>query len=194
MPPKFIFLRHGEATHNVAYHKEGPSIFKSELYKDAKLTEEGIVQAKAAGETLSSLKIAAIWSSPLTRCIQTALEVFEEVDCDEIYLHDALLERQGNGYLMNERQAKFKLQKEYSFVKMQYLPDLAAVWFDHENSYALRQRMFMLVMLLADIYKDENESTHILLVGHSDAISTLTGRSLNYAEHVILSYQEILNL
>ena len=96
MSPRFIFLRHGEAEHNVAFHKEGASVFKEEAYRDAKLTAKGIEQAIEAAKALSSLKIEAIWSSPLTRCIQTAEEVFEEVDCDELYLHDNLLERLGN--------------------------------------------------------------------------------------------------
>ena len=193
MPPKFIFLRHGEATHNVAFHKEGASIFKDEKYKDAKLTDEGRFQAVAAGKALSDYKIEAIWCSPLTRCIQTAEEVFEEVDCNELVLHDNLLERQGNGYLMNQRRMKHELKEEYPYWKLQYLPDISAYWVLHENDYALRQRMFMLIMLLADIYKDEPESTHILLVGHSDAIQTLTGKSLKYAEYIVMSLDQILS-
>lgn len=192
MPPTFIFLRHGEATHNVAFHKDGSSVFKDETYKDAKLTDEGRLQAIAAAKALSDYKIEAIWSSPLTRCIQTAEEVFEEVDCNELVLHDNLLERQGNGHLVNQRKMKHELKDAFPIWKLQYLPDISAYWVHHENDYALRQRMFMLIMLLADLYKDENESTHILLVGHSDAIQTLTGKSLKNAEFVVMSLAEIL--
>lgn len=194
MPPKFIFLRHGEATHNVAFHKEGPSIFKNELYKDAPLTEKGILQAKTTGKALSGFKIEAIWCSPLTRCIQTAEEVFEEINCNQLYLHDNLLERQGNGQLINERKGKHRLRESFSLWKMDFLSDLPASWIESENNYALRQRMFMLIMLLTDIYKDEDESTHILLVGHSDAMNSLLGYSLKYAEYKIYTLDEILNL
>lgn len=192
MAPTFYFLRHGEATHNVAFHEKGAGIFKEEAYRDAPLTEKGKDQAHELAKSLAGKSFAAIWSSPLTRCIQTAEEVFEEVDCNELYLHDNLLERQGNGHLMNERKSKQELKADFCIWKNTYLADRPAVWISHENDYALRQRMFMLVMLLADIYKEETDP--ILLVGHADAIQALTGRSLKNAELCSFTLEELMAL
>jgi broad specificity phosphatase PhoE len=194
MPPTFTFVRHGEALHNVAFHLEGPSSFKDEKNRDARLTVKGVEQAMDVAKTLSSLKVVAIWSSPLTRCLQTAEEIFEELDTvtgNTLYVHDNLLERQGNGNLMNERRSKTELKKEFSIWDMKSLPDLPPCWANHESDYTLRQRMFMLIMLLTDIYSDCNEDSHILIVGHSDAIATLTGKHLNNAEYVSLTLKDI---
>lgn len=194
MPPKFIFLRHGEAEHNVAFHVEGNTVFSKLEYKDAPLTEKGIKQARDAAELLSTLTILDIWCSPLTRCMQTMEEVFEENDVNDIYLHDNLMERQGGGYVCNERKSKAEIKEKFPILKNEYIADLPAYWSTFENSYALRQRMFMLVMLLADLYKDEPETSHVLLVGHCDAIQTLIGKSLKNAEYVIMSLDEIINV
>jgi broad specificity phosphatase PhoE len=194
MPPTFTFVRHGEALHNLAWHLEGSSAFKDERNRDARLTVKGVEQVMDLANILSSLKIIGIWSSPLTRCLQTAEEIFEQVDglsAHDLYVHDNLLERQGNGHLMNERRAKTELKKEFGIWDMTSLADLPAVWIKHETDYALRQRMFMFIMLLTDIYSDCNEDSHLLIVGHSDAIATLTGKHLKNAEYVSLTLKDI---
>jgi broad specificity phosphatase PhoE len=78
-PPKFIFVRHGEAQHNVDFHVKGQAAFTDPANKDAPLTAEGIQQAKATANALETIPlILGIWSSPLTRAIQTAEEIFKE--------------------------------------------------------------------------------------------------------------------
>jgi broad specificity phosphatase PhoE len=194
MSPTFTFIRHGEALHNVAFHLEGSSAFKDDKNRDARLTVKGVEQAMDVAKTLSSLKVVGIWSSPLTRCLQTAEEIFEQVDGlsgHDLYVHDNLLERQGNGHLMNERRSKAELKKEFGIWDMSSLPDLPPFWANHESNYTLRQRMFMFIMLLTDIYSDYDESSHVLIVGHSDAITTLTGKHLNNAEYVSLTLKDI---
>lgn len=192
MPVKFIFLRHGEATHNVAFHVEGPSVFSKDEHKDAPLTQKGIGQAMEAGTALTSLKILDIWSSPLSRCIQTAEEVFEEINVSSLYLHDNLLERQGGGTPCNERKSKSQIKRDYPIWDVKHLPDLPAAWITCEDSYMLRERMYMFVLFLADLYKDASDSSHVLLVSHSDAIAALTGKVLKNAEYVVLTLAEIL--
>jgi broad specificity phosphatase PhoE len=193
MAPKFIFLRHGEALHNLDFHTRGSIAFTDEANRDAPLSLTGVKQAQKAADALSSLNIISIWSSPLTRCIQTAEEVFEEVNVQgsELYLYDNLLERLGNGHMINERKEKQVLKEKFPLWKRDYLPDKPCHWISHENDYALRQRMYMIVMLLADIYKEHTEEEHILIVGHSDAIATLTGRSLKNAEYAIFTLKEL---
>lgn len=192
--PKFIFVRHGEAEHNVAFHQVGESAFTDPKHKDAPLTEEGIKQARKTGEVLSEAgyKILDLWSSPLTRCIQTSLEIYEEVNLSELVLHDSLLERQGGGHICNDRKSTADLKKEYAFWNTLFLPTLPSLWIERENETSLQRRMLSFVLLLSDIYKNVAEDSYVLVVGHCDAIFSLTKKSLKNAEYVILSLDEIL--
>ena len=192
MPPKFIFVRHGEAQHNVAFREKGPPAFEDPANRDAPLTPTGIEQARATGKTLTPLKIAAIWSSPLKRCIQTAEEIYEEVDVNDLYLHDSLLECLGGNHVCNERMPKHALRKEFPIWKRDFLPELPAAWIGRETGEALYQRMLSFVMWLAHIYRDLDSDTHIVIVGHATAFGTLLGKKLNNAEHVITTLEEIL--
>ena len=192
MPPKFIFVRHGEAEHNVAFRENHDmSVFLKEQFTDAPLTQVGIQQAKETGKKLSSLNILDIWSSPLTRCIHTADEIFEETSAQKLYLHDNLLERLGGGHVCNSRKSKTELKKTHTLWNTKYLAETPVTWIERENEYALRQRMFMLITLLTDIYKDSPDDSHIVIVGHADAIYSLIGKLLTNAQYIILSVQEI---
>ncbi len=190
--PKFIFVRHGEAEHNVAFHEVGAAAFTDTKYRDAPLTQKGIEQAKATGQALAELPILDIWSSPLTRCIQTAEEIYEEVNVRDLYLHDSLLERLGGGHACNERKQLSELKKSYGLWSMEFLPDLPPFWSTRENHISLQRRMLSFVLLLARLYRDVPEGAHVLIVGHSDAISQLIRRPIKNAEHVVMTLEEIL--
>jgi broad specificity phosphatase PhoE len=194
MPPKFLFIRHGEATHNVAFHQtKDDSVFIKPEFTDAPLTEIGIRQAQVTAQAITHHRILDIWCSPLTRAIQTAEEIFEEVNCGQLYLHDNLLELLGGGHVCNYRKDKSKLKKIYSYWNTALLPEFPPLWVEAEPTSAVRTRMLMLVLYLADLYKDAPESSHIVLVSHGNAINCLTGKTLKNAEYVILSLEEILN-
>ncbi|XP_024400430.1 phosphoglycerate mutase-like protein [Physcomitrium patens] len=78
---KVIYLvRHGQATHNKA-RLESPddSVYKSEAYFDAPLTDLGWYQAQYLREHVTltgAIKPQLVVTSPLSRCIQTAIGVF----------------------------------------------------------------------------------------------------------------------
>lgn len=191
MPPKFIFIRHGEAEHNVAFHQFGETVFKDEQYRDAPLTENGIKQAQELAKQLESYKILDAWCSPLKRCRQTTEELFEELCINKIYLHDCLLERQGRGYVCNERKSKEELHESSYLFDASFLPDKPAEWNEMESSTVLLQRTKMLVLQLADMYKNVDESYHILIVGHGDALGSLLNKSLKNAEFVVMGVDEL---
>lgn len=193
MAPKFIFLRHGEAEHNVAFHKYGASIFTDTKYEDAPLTENGLKQAVEVGKDLSSFKILDVWCSPLTRALQTAEEVFEFVNVQDMYVHDSLIEHQGGGYVCNTRKPRGQIKKNHPLFNVKSIPELPSLWVEPENKYVLYQRLFMFMKLLENVYKDEDSDSYVLIVGHGDAFRSLIGKSLKNAEFVILSLEEILH-
>ena len=196
MPLKFILIRHAEATHNVAFNESNkdPSVFYKQEHKDAKLTEKGKTQANNLAKELAEKfpSISAIWSSSLQRSIQTADEIFEETNATEYYIHDNLIERQTPGYYFNYRTEKSKLKEQYGHINMEFIPELSALWTIQENEYALRSRMYMIIMLLLDLYKNINKT--IIIVGHADAIYTLTGKNLKNAEYIEMTEEEIRQL
>lgn len=195
MAPTFIFIRHGEAEHNVAYHTEGVSAFSKELYRDALLTTKGVEQARTAAAQIIEkvgMDFLDIWCSPLSRCIQTGEELFEELNCCDLYLHDNLLECQGGNNLCNERRTKKEIKKLHGAWKTTYIAENGPVWIEYENPYSLRTRMLMFVLFLAHLYKDNTDKEYVLVVSHKDAIAALTGKHLTNAEFLVMKMDEIL--
>lgn len=190
--PKFIFVRHGEATHNVAFHKDGEKVFSDPQYKDASLTPTGIEQAIQTGKALANLRILDAWSSPLTRCIQTAQEIYEEANMQSMYLHDSLMECQGGGQACNERKRASEIKKEFSFWNTDFLPEFPPLWLERENATSLNRRMLAFILLLSELYKNASEDSHVLIVSHSIAMTYLTHKAVKNGEYIIMSLQEIL--
>ena len=191
MAPKFIFMRHGEAEHNVAFHEVGQSAFTDPKYQDAVLTKKGIEQAREAANRLLEYKILDLWSSPLTRALQTSEELFEELNINTMYIHDNLLERQGGGHICNRRATKRVLEKKFFSFNTMFLPDFPPDWIDRESETALVQRLRMFIFQLSDLYKDISEEKHILIVGHGDALGALTGKPFQNAEFVVMTLEEL---
>jgi broad specificity phosphatase PhoE len=191
---QFVFLRHGEATHNKAFHEENQnemSVFTNEEFRDAPLTPLGIEQAQAVGKKLVKEfgmdGWNAMWCSPLARAIQTANEIYEEINFNEMFLHDNLIEMQIEKYVCNHRLTRDELDtKFYKMWNTKNLADIQSVWNRSENSYAVRQRMWMLCALLSDIYKDES-NPRILIVSHANAIQELTGKYLKNCEYCVVN-------
>jgi broad specificity phosphatase PhoE len=191
---QFVFLRHGEATHNEAFHRKNENeteVFTNKEFRDAPLTPLGIEQAQAVGEKLVKEfgmdGWTAIWCSPLTRAIQTADEIYEEINVHEMVLHDNLLEMQIEKYVCNHRLTRDELDKKfYKIWDTKNLADIQSVWNRSENSYAVRQRMWMLCALLSDIYKDK-PNPRILIVSHANAIQELTGKYLKNCEYCVVN-------
>ncbi|MEM7225105.1 MAG: histidine phosphatase family protein [Pseudomonadota bacterium] len=70
-----ILVRHGQSHFNVHFHvtREDPGLV------DPGLTEDGVLQAKAAAETLRDEDIGRILASPYTRTLETASIIAESL-------------------------------------------------------------------------------------------------------------------
>jgi broad specificity phosphatase PhoE len=190
---QFVFLRHGEATHNKAFHQENEnetSIFTNEEFRDAPLTRLGIEQARAVGEKLVKEfgmdGWTAVWCSPLTRAVQTANEIYEEINVYTTVLHDNLIEMQGKNYLCNHRLTRDEIDKKYfNMWETQHLADVQSGWNKAENPTTVRTRMWMLCAFLSVLYKDK-PNPRILIVSHANAIQDLTGIYLKNCEYCVV--------
>lgn len=78
---KFLLIRHGETNYNCTQHllnktkrSEDEIALKWDArFIDCKLNEIGVSQSESLQEALSILSITKVYSSPLTRCIETAI-------------------------------------------------------------------------------------------------------------------------
>lgn len=100
----FIFVRHGEGTHNVAADEEGPTAYNDPLHEDAQITIHGVQQAKGACTILkeSSASYSAIYCSPSRRCRQTLEHAYPMGLFQTVHVDDRLLEPQGY-HICNKR-------------------------------------------------------------------------------------------
>ena len=198
MPPQtIIFVRHGEAEHNRAFHESGKDekVFYDEKYRDAPLTEKGVKQAIELGEKLAEKYPKAtfsIWSSPLTRAIQTAQEIFEEVcTSGDIILHDGLLEFQDGKHKCNDRKAASDLKEKYFICNTVFLPELPACWSVCEPHVHLKNRMKSVIQTIVEVEKEWNHI--IIVVSHRNALAALLdGAPFENCSFVEKSVEELL--
>lgn len=103
MPPIFVFLRHAEASHNLAYRENSQeSVYNDPAHADSELTATGRAQATKAAALLESQEFTAIYCSPLRRCRQTLLNAIPDAYDKTVYVDDRLMEPQS--HLCNRRQ------------------------------------------------------------------------------------------
>jgi broad specificity phosphatase PhoE len=184
MPAKFILVRHAEGTHNLAAETEGDAAYRNPLYKDASLTDKGMGQAQDAGVKIAELwpTVAAVWCSPLTRCLQTATHILEsvKVPVDEMYVHEYLIERQRTGDICNRRKTETEIQEAWPAYKVSLSHEPVQ---EGETEGAVHRRISLLLEHLRRKYANSEEP--VLIVTHFEVLYELFGRAFTNAEFVV---------
>ncbi|OGG58221.1 hypothetical protein A3C86_03695 [Candidatus Kaiserbacteria bacterium RIFCSPHIGHO2_02_FULL_49_16] len=104
---RWFLVRHGETEANLNRITQG--------HQDTPLTEQGMAQAKSAGEQLKNQDIELIISSDLGRCKQTA-EIIARATGAEVVLDAGFRERfmgDGEGLTYEEHEKRFSPFKDY---------------------------------------------------------------------------------
>ena len=97
-------LRHGLSLHNVMYKTMGMSAYVH--LEDTSLLEEGFIQAKNTNKNWKEINnLDIVYVSPLTRTIQTALNMFRGVDV-KMYALDLIKEYPASYEKINKRKSK----------------------------------------------------------------------------------------
>jgi broad specificity phosphatase PhoE len=185
MPATFILVRHAEGTHNLAAETFGEIAYRDPLYRDARLTTKGVLQARATGNLIAAEwpNAVAVWSSPLTRCIQTATHIMESVSVREgnKFVHDYLIERQRKEDVCNFRADANEISSAWPMFKTQFLSSTAGTWDEDEPQDTVKMRVTMLLEHLNRKYK----SGTVIIVSHYETLFEVVGRGLNNAEFVV---------
>ena len=97
----FVFIRHAQATHNVAAELYGHDAYMDPAHRDAPLTDEGHLQTsrvrrERGAEFSDKLTPSVIYCSPLKRCRQTLMNVIPASATWPVRLDDRLMEPQSH--------------------------------------------------------------------------------------------------
>jgi len=163
-------LRHGLSLHNVMYKTMGMSAYTD--LEDTNLLEDGFIQAKNTNKNWKEINnIDIVYVSPLTRTIQTALNIFRGVDV-KIYALDLIKEYPASYEKINKRKSKQILIDNYGD-KIDFsllLNEKDSYWQEGEENkesiYELKQR----VDVAKHFLKHRNEK-NIAMISHSSFIN-----------------------
>jgi broad specificity phosphatase PhoE len=161
------FVRHGFAKHNEEFLKFGESAYYDSNNIDSSLVEKGIEQAKEVGLTLKEIKFDKIYSSSLTRCIQTTDIIVKN---ETVYLNDFLLEPQGY-HICNYRKDKFGVENFCNNLNNKYNLDFInnECGFIKETEDMIKNRILAFYNML--INDKKNNFNTVLVVSHHDVIN-----------------------
>lgn len=187
---RFVFIRHGEATHNVAQTQVGDSAYMDPAYEDAPLTENGKTQCRAAGVFLGALYpfSTACYTSPLTRCIQTAKEIRANAPFVAFHTSDALIECQGGGHICNRRKTKQEIERIFPGLETSGVgPTVPSETQVRETFEEVKARVVPYLKSILATYS----SGDYLIVTHHDVLYSLLGTSVPNAGYVELSRAQL---
>ncbi len=166
------FIRHGQSEFNAAFQGEvDPLIF------DAPLTPLGFEQAAEARESIATLGVTRVITSPLTRAIQTARTIFDGIAPIEVqHGHHELLKFSGD-----VGRAPAQLGADFPDLSFDHLPE--RWWHAHEDlavpvpaePMAVFQRRIAGFVTALDSIGDED----VAVVGHGNAFQEIIGFMLN---------------
>jgi broad specificity phosphatase PhoE len=173
---KLIFIRHGEAEHNVAAAKYGDIAYEDPQYQDAPLTGKGKDQVIQSREEMPELDL--IFSSPLIRTLQTASLLRQQFECDVI-VTDFLTERRGLGHKCNDRASIPELQRMFPTFQFA-MSDPPSHTSDSpvETDEELEQRVESIV----NIARCMTDYSCIGFVSHHETLKAYLGESLKNAQ------------
>lgn len=147
---------------------------------DAPLTDLGFAQAKESRKRFSELRITRVITSPLTRAIQTAKTIFDEIAPIEVrHGHHELLKYSGDvGRHPDE------LRLDFPDLSFDHLPP--RWWHGHNTDDTDIQEEPMpffqnrIAHFVAKL--DEMDNEEIVIIGHGNAFQEITGFMLNNCE------------
>ena len=133
------------------------------------LNENGRKQARSVAKRLAPLPISAVYSSPVTRCVETAEYIARQRQLDLIELEDIGEVRYGDW----EGKKVKKLTKEKLWFVVQFFPSRLRF----PNGEALREVQFRAVQALERLCTRHPEDS-IVVVSHADVIKLVLAHYL----------------
>ena len=136
---------------------------------DIHLNENGRKQAQAAAERLAHLPVTAVYSSPVTRCLETAVYIAQTHQLDVIELEDVGEVRYGKW----EGKKIKKLAKKKSWMAVQFFPSRM----QFPQGEALRDVQSRGIQALENLSRQHPDDL-IIVVSHADLIKLVMAHYL----------------
>ena len=166
MDKNLYLIRHGHSLHNELFHKIGVEAFRIPLTIDSPLTNEGHLQSIELGNTWQKKReIELILVSPLTRTLDTAMNIFGDTDIPMIS-QEFLREYPIGEDTCNKRSSLTLLKNKYPKVDFHLITDQDTLWTSdyRETIDELEQRLDQMVKYLQNRkYIDDEGNSQTLI-------------------------------
>jgi alpha-ribazole phosphatase len=152
--PKIVLVRHGKTVWNAEGRYQGKY--------DIPLNEEGKEQAKKVGEALKDFPVKAVYSSPLSRCVDTAKEIAKHHNL-EVIKKEGFKEidhGEWEGMLAEE------VEKKYPELLKLWREKPAEVKMPGETGESLQDVYNRAVKAFEEVVSEYSDEDLIVIVGH----------------------------
>ena len=173
-------IRHGHSLHNELFHKIGVQAFRIPETIDASLTEQGHSQSIELGNSWSKKQeIQLILTSPLTRTLETTMNIFGDTDIP-IECHEFLREYPIGHDTCNQRASLTQIKNRYPKIKYHLESDTDIFWKpdQRETLESLNERINQMI----EYVRSRNE-INIAIVGHSSFLGPIKDKHISYIEN-----------
>ena len=180
MIQNLYLIRHGHSLHNELFNKIGVKAFRIPLTIDSPLTSEGHLQSIELGQSWAKKsEIELVLVSPLTRCLDTSMNIFGDTDIPMIS-QEFLREYPIGEDTCNKRSSLVSLKNKYPKIEFNLDSDEDTLWTQdyRESIDELEQRLYKMIKYLQD-RKEKN----IAIVGHSSYFGQFKDNHIGYIEN-----------
>lgn len=179
MSKNLYLIRHGHSLHNELFNKIGVEAFRSALTIDSPLTNEGHLQSIELGNTWQKKnEIELILISPLTRTLETAMNIFGDTNIPMIS-QEFLREYPIGEDTCNKRSSLGPLKYKYPKIEFNLDCDIDTLWTNkRETIDELEQRLDKMIQ-----YLKERKEKNIAIVGHSSFFGQFKDNHIPYKEN-----------
>lgn len=179
MSKNLYLIRHGQSLHNELFNKIGVEAFRKTETIDSPLTNEGHLQSIELGNTWTKKsEIELILISPLTRTLETAMNIFGDTDIPMIS-YEFLREFPIGEDTCNKRSSLNSLKYKYPKVEFNLDCDIDTLWTNkRETIDELEQRLDKMIQ-----YLKERKEKNIAIVGHSSFFGQFKDNHIPYKEN-----------
>jgi broad specificity phosphatase PhoE len=178
---KLLYLiRHGYALHNELFLKIGIKAFQSPIVYDSPLTQHGHVQSVQLGQSWDKkYDIELILVSPLTRALDTCMNIFGDTDIP-IECHEFLREYPIGEDTCNKRSSLTEIKNKYPKIDFHLSMDDDHLWIQNyrETLPQLENRINEMIQ-----YIQTRKETNIAIISHSSYLGQFKDNHIGYMEN-----------
>ena len=180
MIKNLYLIRHGHSLHNELFHKIGVKAFRIPQTIDSPLTNEGQLQSIELGQSWQKKReIDLVLVSPLTRTLETAMNIFGDTDIPMVS-EEFLREYPIGEDTCNKRSSLTLLKNKYPRIDFNLISDQDTLWTSEyrETIDELEQRLDKMVK-----YLQNRKEINIAIVGHSSYFGQFKDNHIGYIEN-----------